>query len=141
MFWVVWNNFKNNTLLVTDNDLNTPTATYGVLCQYNKFATPQPPHVPPSKVIFLQMDDTINAAVPGSYERFLTDVTCYKFQKTEHNAGNCPSSTSSTSVGSQYPQVWFPMDNKMNDTLKPDIINLNWLLLDTCSTISPVKNK
>ena len=58
-----------------------------------------------------------------------------------HYAKNCPSSTSSTHMESRSLQIIITMAQPTNDVPVNDTINPNWLLLDTCYTISSIKNK
>ena len=65
LFSGIWNNLKNNTLLVTEKDPNTPTAAYDVLCGYKEPAPPHQTHAPPEEVTFVQHEDTCSKEVPG----------------------------------------------------------------------------
>ena len=54
---------------------------------------------------------------------------------------NCPSSTCSAYVGSQSLQMGLDMAQTTNEAPVNDIINPNWLLLDTHSTINSINSK
>ena len=80
-----------------------------------------------------------NTTAPGSDGPLCMDVMCYLCQAMSHYSGNCLSSTSDTYVGLRYIQIQLTMAQTINNTPATDIINLNWLLLGTCSTDSSVK--
>ena len=131
-----WNGLKNNTLLGTD-DL---TAAYDVLCWCNNTTPPRQTRASTSAVIFIQHDNTGRNMVPGNNDRLFSDVTCYRYQKMRQQAVNCLSSTSITRVGSQSLHIGMIMEQMTNYAPVNDILNQNWLQLDTCSTISSIKN-
>ena len=54
---------------------------------------------------------------------------------------NCPSSTANTRTGTQSLQVGLTMTQTTKEAPTTNIINPNWILLDTCSTISSIRNK
>ena len=55
-----------------------------------------------------------------------------------HYAGKRPSSTANARAGSQSLQVGLNMPQTATKISSTDIINTNWILLDTCYTISSV---
>ena len=55
--------------------------------------------------------------------------------------GKFPSSTANTRTGTQSLQVGLTMTQTTKEAPTTNIINPNWILLDTCSTISSIRNK
>ena len=72
----IWNNLNNRTLIVKDNYHKTTTASYNVLCRYNKLAPPRQVDAPPAAVTFIQIGK------PENNWRSFPEVTCYRFQDT-----------------------------------------------------------
>ena len=65
----------------------------------------------------------------------------YSCQETGHYARNFPSSISNTLTGSQSLQVGPNMNQTKRESQTSNIINSNWILVDTFSTISFIMNK
>ena len=135
LFSGVCNDFNNNTLLGTDN-----FGAYGVLCQYKNPTPPRQTHAPPGAVIFFQNYDTGRKTVPWNDGQSFADVMCYRLQEKGYYVGNFPSYTSSTRVGFQSLQIVLTMVKTTYNMPVNDIINPNWLLLDTCYTIISINN-
>ena len=116
----------------TDNYPKTITYSYYILFHYKKPMPLRQVYVPPAAVIFLKIGDTEkNNTVPGNNGKSFSEVTCYCCQETGNYAGNCPSSTSNTRTGSQPLQVGLIITQTTNDAQTNNIINPNWILLDT----------
>ena len=138
----IWNNLKNSTLLGTDNYPKTTTSAYYVLFRYKKLAPQRQLHVPPTAVTFCQSGDTKkNKITPWNDGRYFPEVTCYCCQETGYYAGNFSSFTAIIRTGIQSLQVGLTMTQTTKEEPKNNIINQNWILLDTCSTISSIRNK
>ena len=58
-----------------------------------------------------------------------------------HYAGNCPSSTDNAHTGSQSLQVGLTMTQMRTNIPSTDIIDTNWIVLNTCSTIRYIRNR
>ena len=138
----IWNNLNNSTVLGTDNYPKTTTTAYYVLFCYKKPALPRQVHAPLAAVTFVQSGDTDkNKITPGNDGRSFPEVRCYCCQETEHYAGNCPSSTANTRTAIQSLQMGLTMTQTTKEAPTTNIINRNWILLDTCSTISSIRKK
>ena len=138
----IWNDLNNSTLLGTEKCPKTTTDAYDVLCCYKKPAPPCQVHAPPAVVTFFQSGDTEkNKTIPGNDVRSFPEVTCYCCQETGNYARNFPSSTANTHTGTHSLQVGLTMTQTTKEAPTTNIINPNWILLDTCSTISSMRNK
>ena len=128
----IQNDLKNSTLLGTDNYPKITTSAYGVLCRYKKTEAPCQVNAPPVAVRLAQSGDTEkNTTTPVNGERFFPKVTCHRYQETVHHAGNCPSSMANTRTVTQSLQVGLTMNQTTKEAPSTNIINLNWILLDT----------
>ena len=78
---------------------------------------------------------------PRKLSETFVDVTWYLCQERGHYAENCPKSTSNSHEGSQSLQVVITMTQKITNIPLTDIINNNWIMWDTWSTISSVRNR
>ena len=137
----IWNDLKNSTLLGTDNYPKTTTVAYNLLCHYKKPASPYQLHAPPEEVTFIQSGDTYNNnTTPVNDGRSFPEVTCYCCQDVGNYAVNCLSSTANTSTVSKSLQVGLTITQTTKEASTTNIINPNWILLDTSSTISPIRN-
>ena len=97
-----WFYLNNITLLVTENDPNTPTSAYDVLSRYKKLTPQWQSHTSPRAVTLVQSNNANRSkVVSGNYGRSFVDVMCCRWQEMEHYAGNCRSSTVNTCAGSQ----------------------------------------
>ena len=133
---------KNITLLGTDNYPKTTTAAYDELCHHKKPTPPRQVHAPPPTVLFVQSGDTdLKKTVPVNDRISFPEVICYCCQETGRYAGNFPSSTAKTHTESQSLHVGLTMTQTTKDEPTTNIINPNWILLYTCSTISYIINK
>ena len=122
------------------NYLKNPTATYDVLCYYKNTAPQRQTHKPPRAVTLVQSDNSnISNIVSGNDGRSFADVTCYHWQEMGQYAGNCPLSTANTHAGSQSLQFWLTMPKKTTNIPENEITNLNWIMLEKCSTVSPIR--
>ena len=90
--------------------------------------------------MFHRDDACSSKIVPEKNVRSFSYVTCYRCQELVHYAGKSPSSTSNACVGSQSLQVELTMTQK-SYTPVTYIINTNWIILDTCSIITSIRNK
>ena len=138
----IWNDLKNSTLLGKEKYSKPPTAAYNVMCRYKKPAPPHEVHAPHEAVTLVQIGDTDqNQTTPGNYGRSFTEITCYRCQETGHYTRNCLSSTANTRTGTKSLQNGLIMTQTTKEAPPNIIINPNWILLDTCSTISSIRNK
>ena len=129
---MIWNDLKNITLLVTDNNPKPKIAAYDVLCRYKKPAPPCQVHAPPAAVTLVQSSDTEkNKTTPGNNGRSFPEIACYFCQETGYYAGNFPSSTANTCTGTQSLQVGLAMTETTKEAPTTNIINPDWILLDT----------
>ena len=97
----IWNDLDNNTLMNIENYPKTPDTANDVLCLHRNLTPPHKAHAPPGAVSFVQHGNTGSNTVPVNYRQSFIEVTCYLYHQMGHYAGNFPSYTSSTRMGSQ----------------------------------------
>ena len=99
-------------------------------------------NTPPAIVTFVQLSGTYNNnIVPENGGRSFTKFKCYRCQETGNYAWNLPLAVSKTHPWLQSLQVGLTMTQTMKDEPTTNSINPNWILFDTCSTISSIGNK
>ena len=66
----MWDHLKNINLLGTDNNPNTPTSAYDILCHYKNLEPHQQSHTPYRDMMFFQSDNANNSKIVlGNYGR------------------------------------------------------------------------
>ena len=78
-----------------------------------------------------------NDPVPGTDGRLLPNIKCYNCQAKGHYAGQCPFQDARQGMnGSSFIQYGFCHTQSCKDVAESssNVIDKNWLLLDTCST-------
>ena len=78
---------------------------------------------------------------PRKQREIIFEFHVLPLQYMGHYVVKCPSPTSNTPVGSQSLQFVLAVTQTTNDTPATDIINQNWILADTCYSVSSIINR
>jgi hypothetical protein len=148
----LWQTLRNDALIGQDNYPRTMTRTYDILTKYK---TPnrrrndeggrgagrggRDENNRASGRSFLQTGDQggdsgNTRVVTGTDGRRFPDVRCYRCQSNGHYSGNCPGTPS------QHLQVGLCLIQASPTSTQHNTVNPDWLLLDSCSTVSSINN-